>query len=251
MTVKQTKRCPKQVCKIATSHKRTFEYETFTILLMISICWNDCSCALWKLYDDCITHNAVGLFKPVSPVTSCRKWKVRDKPPTGVRRADTSDTLISVQPSAVRWRDLRRHVTTRSWTPEHLWHVPHGERASHWASALTLGPMDQTWSGSESEDAFDFLFKIILIGDSNVGKTCVVQSFKTGLYSERQHNTIGVDFTVRTLHIHGKRVKVHCLYIHSLLMHSLYFTLLCVWWGFSPARVWGEWDCISTSNWTC
>ncbi|XP_056604391.1 ras-related protein Rab-19-like [Triplophysa dalaica] len=68
--------------------------------------------------------------------------------------------------------------------------------------------MDQTWSGSESEEAFDFLFKIILIGDSNVGKTCVVQSFKTGLYSERQHNTIGVDFTVRTLHIHGKRVKM-------------------------------------------
>ncbi|KAI7792219.1 ras-related protein Rab-19-like [Triplophysa rosa] len=68
--------------------------------------------------------------------------------------------------------------------------------------------MDQPWSGSESEDAFDFLFKIILIGDSNVGKTCVVQSFKTGLYSERQQNTIGVDFTVRTLHIHGKRVKM-------------------------------------------
>ncbi|XP_051547615.1 ras-related protein Rab-19-like isoform X2 [Myxocyprinus asiaticus] len=63
-------------------------------------------------------------------------------------------------------------------------------------------------SGSEPEDSFDFLFKIILIGDSNVGKTCVVQSFKTGLFSERQQNTIGVDFTVRTLNIEGKRVKV-------------------------------------------
>ncbi|XP_051544741.1 ras-related protein Rab-19-like isoform X2 [Myxocyprinus asiaticus] len=63
-------------------------------------------------------------------------------------------------------------------------------------------------SGSEQEDSFDFLFKIILIGDSNVGKTCVVQSFKTGIFSERQQNTIGVDFTVRTLNIEGKRVKV-------------------------------------------
>ncbi|XP_030626518.1 ras-related protein Rab-19 [Chanos chanos] len=62
--------------------------------------------------------------------------------------------------------------------------------------------------GSEQDDLFDFLFKIILIGDSNVGKTCVVQSFKTGVFSERQQNTIGVDFTVRTLSIEGKKVKM-------------------------------------------
>lgn len=51
------------------------------------------------------------------------------------------------------------------------------------------------------DDSFDFLFKIILIGDSNVGKTSLVQSFSTGLFSQRQHNTIGVDFTVRTLNL--------------------------------------------------
>ncbi|XP_063052073.1 ras-related protein Rab-19 isoform X2 [Engraulis encrasicolus] len=58
------------------------------------------------------------------------------------------------------------------------------------------------------EDAFDFLFKIILIGDTNVGKTCVVHSFKTGVFLERQQNTIGVDFSVRTLDIDGKKVKM-------------------------------------------
>lgn len=60
----------------------------------------------------------------------------------------------------------------------------------------------------EAEDSFDFLFKIILVGDSNVGKTCMVQSFKSGIFIEKQHNTIGVDFTVRTLDINGKKVKV-------------------------------------------
>lgn len=60
----------------------------------------------------------------------------------------------------------------------------------------------------EVEDSFDFLFKIILVGDSNVGKTCVVQSFKSGIFMEKQQNTIGVDFTVRTLDIDGKKVKV-------------------------------------------
>lgn len=60
----------------------------------------------------------------------------------------------------------------------------------------------------EHDDSFDFLFKIILIGDSNVGKTCVVQNFKSGVFAENQQNTIGVDFSVRTLDIEGRRVKV-------------------------------------------
>ncbi|XP_060695521.1 ras-related protein Rab-19-like isoform X2 [Hemiscyllium ocellatum] len=59
-----------------------------------------------------------------------------------------------------------------------------------------------------ADDAFDFLFKIVLIGDSNIGKTCVVHRFKSGLFIEKQQNTIGVDFIVKTLNIEGKRVKV-------------------------------------------
>lgn len=61
---------------------------------------------------------------------------------------------------------------------------------------------------SSADDAFDYLFKIILIGDSNVGKTCVVHRFKTGQFNEKQQNTIGVDFTVRSMDIDGKKVKV-------------------------------------------
>ncbi|XP_051740081.1 ras-related protein Rab-19 isoform X3 [Ctenopharyngodon idella] len=50
--------------------------------------------------------------------------------------------------------------------------------------------------------------QIILIGDSNVGKTCVIHSFKSGVFSDNQHNTIGVDFTVRSIDIDGKKVKM-------------------------------------------
>ena len=60
----------------------------------------------------------------------------------------------------------------------------------------------------ESDDSFDYLFKIVLIGDAGVGKTCVVQRFKSGTFLERQHSTIGVDFTMKTLDVDGKRVKV-------------------------------------------
>ncbi|NXS03130.1 RAB43 protein, partial [Oxylabes madagascariensis] len=58
------------------------------------------------------------------------------------------------------------------------------------------------------EESYDFLFKLVLIGDASVGKTCLVQRFKTGAFSERQGSTIGVDFTMKSLEIQGKRVKV-------------------------------------------
>ncbi|XP_038628318.1 ras-related protein Rab-43 [Tachyglossus aculeatus] len=60
----------------------------------------------------------------------------------------------------------------------------------------------------EPDELYDFLFKLVLVGDASVGKTCVVQRFKTGAFSERQGSTIGVDFTMKTLEIQGKRVKL-------------------------------------------
>lgn len=69
---------------------------------------------------------------------------------------------------------------------------------------------------NEPDDSFDFLFKIVLIGDMGVGKTCVVQRFKNGTFLERQGTTIGVDFTMKTLMIDGKRVKVCFLFNASL-----------------------------------
>ncbi|PAV82069.1 hypothetical protein WR25_11109 isoform A [Diploscapter pachys] len=57
-------------------------------------------------------------------------------------------------------------------------------------------------------DGFDYLFKIVLIGDMSVGKTSVVQRFKNGSFIDRQGTTIGVDFTMKTLVVDGKRVKL-------------------------------------------
>lgn len=58
------------------------------------------------------------------------------------------------------------------------------------------------------DETFDYLFKIVLIGDCGTGKTCVVQRFKTGQYEERHGNTIGVDFSMKTVNIGGKKIKV-------------------------------------------
>ncbi|XP_065206666.1 ras-related protein Rab-43 [Planococcus citri] len=63
-------------------------------------------------------------------------------------------------------------------------------------------------SSLQSEEAFDFLFKIVLIGDCGTGKTCVVQRFRSGTYIERQGSTIGVDFSMKTIFLDGKKIKL-------------------------------------------
>ncbi|KAE8630325.1 hypothetical protein XENTR_v10000780 [Xenopus tropicalis] len=52
------------------------------------------------------------------------------------------------------------------------------------------------------------IFKIIVIGDSNVGKTCLTYRFCTCCFPERTEATIGVDFRERTVDIDGERIKI-------------------------------------------
>lgn len=51
-------------------------------------------------------------------------------------------------------------------------------------------------------------FKIIIIGDSNVGKTCLAYRFCTGKFPKRTETTIGVDFWEKRLEIEKETIKV-------------------------------------------
>ncbi|XP_071143607.1 ras-related protein Rab-10-like [Mytilus edulis] len=57
-------------------------------------------------------------------------------------------------------------------------------------------------------ETYDYLFKIILVGDPAVGKTSLVRRFTTGRFQQEYKSTIGVDFTVQTLQLDGKIVKL-------------------------------------------
>ena len=59
------------------------------------------------------------------------------------------------------------------------------------------------------EEYSDYCFKVVLIGDVSVGKTCALKRFRYGTYSEKHANTIGVDFTLKTLEVNGKVVQVN------------------------------------------
>lgn len=56
-------------------------------------------------------------------------------------------------------------------------------------------------------EEYDYLFKLLLIGDSGVGKSCILLRFADDTFSESYISTIGVDFKIRTLTINNKQVK--------------------------------------------
>lgn len=66
---------------------------------------------------------------------------------------------------------------------------------------------DKEDEGSESEGS-EQVFKIIIIGESGVGKTCLAHRFATGKFPERTEATIGVDFWERKLNLDGSKIRL-------------------------------------------
>ena len=57
-------------------------------------------------------------------------------------------------------------------------------------------------------DEYDYLFKILLIGDSAVGKSSILLRFSDNIFTESFLPTIGVDFKIKTLEFQGKNAKL-------------------------------------------
>lgn len=55
---------------------------------------------------------------------------------------------------------------------------------------------------------YDYSFKLLLIGDSGVGKEQIMLRFADDTYTESYISTIGVDFKIRTIEIGGKSIKL-------------------------------------------
>ena len=55
---------------------------------------------------------------------------------------------------------------------------------------------------------YKFLFKVVLVGNAGVGKTCLVRRFTQGMFPPGQGATIGVDFMIKTVEIDGEKIKV-------------------------------------------
>ncbi|XP_010543445.1 PREDICTED: ras-related protein RABE1d-like isoform X3 [Tarenaya hassleriana] len=55
---------------------------------------------------------------------------------------------------------------------------------------------------------YDYLIKLLLIGDSGVGKSCLLLRFSDDTFTTSFITTIGIDFKIRTVELDGKRIKL-------------------------------------------
>ena len=61
---------------------------------------------------------------------------------------------------------------------------------------------------STGEQEYDYLFKLLLIGNSSVGKSSLLFRFVENVWDDSFVPTIGVDFKLKTLEVNGKKVKL-------------------------------------------
>ncbi|KAL7089068.1 hypothetical protein ACP275_13G165500 [Erythranthe tilingii] len=57
------------------------------------------------------------------------------------------------------------------------------------------------------DEDYDYLFKVVLIGDSGVGKSNLLSRFTKNEFSQQSKSTIGVEFATRSIQVDDKVVK--------------------------------------------
>lgn len=78
------------------------------------------------------------------------------------------------------------------------------------------------------EPIFDFQFRLILIGDSTVGKSSLLKYFTEGKFSDECDPTVGVDFYARLIEVQqGVRVKLQLWDTAGQERFRYYLTLFC------------------------
>ncbi|EGA75114.1 Sec4p [Saccharomyces cerevisiae AWRI796] len=63
-------------------------------------------------------------------------------------------------------------------------------------------------ASSGNGKSYDSIMKILLIGDSGVGKSCLLVRFVEDKFNPSFITTIGIDFKIKTVDINGKKVKL-------------------------------------------
>ena len=57
------------------------------------------------------------------------------------------------------------------------------------------------------DDEYDYLFKVVLIGDSGVGKSNLLSRFTRNEFNLESKSTIGVEFATRSINVDGRTIK--------------------------------------------
>ena len=64
------------------------------------------------------------------------------------------------------------------------------------------------WHSDAADQNFDYMFKLLIIGNSSVGKTSFLFRYSDDSFTASFVSTVGIDFKVKTVHQHDKRIKL-------------------------------------------
>ncbi|XP_041976314.1 ras-related protein Rab-3 isoform X1 [Aricia agestis] len=70
------------------------------------------------------------------------------------------------------------------------------------------GGGDPKWQKETADQNFDYMFKLLIIGNSSVGKTSFLFRYADDSFTSAFVSTVGIDFKVKTVFRHDKRVKL-------------------------------------------
>merc|ERR1711865_311569 len=63
-------------------------------------------------------------------------------------------------------------------------------------------------NSTSGKPQYDYLIKLLLIGDSGVGKSCLLCRYSEDIFNNKFITTIGIDFKIRTIELDGKKIKL-------------------------------------------
>ena len=63
-------------------------------------------------------------------------------------------------------------------------------------------------AGRSGAQPYDMQVKLLMIGDSGVGKTCLLLRYANDSFSPTFITTIGIDFKIKNINVDGKRIKL-------------------------------------------
>ncbi|XP_060529260.1 ras-related protein Rab-3 isoform X1 [Cylas formicarius] len=72
----------------------------------------------------------------------------------------------------------------------------------------SMAGTDPKWQKDAADQNFDYMFKLLIIGNSSVGKTSFLFRYADDSFTSAFVSTVGIDFKVKTVFRHDKRVKL-------------------------------------------
>lgn len=91
---------------------------------------------------------------------------------------------------------------------------------------MASASVDNKWQKDAADQNFDYMFKLLIIGNSSVGKTSFLFRYADDSFTSAFVSTVGIDFKVKTVFRQDKRVKLQIwvsLAVPSMLLWVMWF----------------------------